>query len=248
MELLKEIETKKAHLELLRITRENTIKDFVIELKDIISSCSTFPIKEGWISFEGSSFDFAFDRGDKNNFGLDFHIYIKGDLLELSHSFGLSGERDYLLEVRPYLIERDKLIAKLWDKEKEIIDLYFKYQKKDIFSFYDITFRELEQLESEQRIKENQERKDRLLGEAKSYKYFKIYNTYYGIIKICDKIVKYGKVQKITSKKEYYVSDYCGVRREDLNDFLRNIENGTYKLTNEIVDSEWDYWRQSYSY
>ena len=108
-----------------------------------------FTIKLGSVSSYG--IEFNFDRGNEDNFGLDFKIYYNSSFkaIEITHSCGLSAGFDYMKAVRPYLIQRDKVVARMWEHEatfeKWFIDVAkFESEHYDKISDIDYDIKQLD--------------------------------------------------------------------------------------------------------
>lgn len=106
--------------------RKKLCKDYQVELIEkaqpilaLVQSLADkgFTIKLGSVSSYG--IEFNFDRGDDKNFGLDFKIYYNSSFkaIEISHSCGLSAGFEYMKAIRPHLIQRDKVVARMWEHE-----------------------------------------------------------------------------------------------------------------------------------
>lgn len=117
--------TKQQQLEQLQQARNGVIilmanaKQTAYDTKvlPIVQSATTYKMK---IKNIGSKLcDVGFDLDDrKKEFGLDFTISLDWttELLRFNHGW-INGETE---EQRKYLIERDRIIGKLWDKETEL--------------------------------------------------------------------------------------------------------------------------------
>ena len=96
------------------------------EMLPIIESTTEYKMKMKSDVYEDWC-EITFDLGDWNKeWGLDFTIRLNHNkLIEMSH-----GWLSYTtLEQRKYLIERDKIVGKLWDKEEEIKAVFINAKK-----------------------------------------------------------------------------------------------------------------------
>ena len=143
-----------------KLKKSNIKEVYDKQLLPIAQSCCdngfVLKVENGW--FNEDNVDLTFDV--KDNWGFEFHIRLDSrKMIEISHGL-MSGLR---AEQRPFIIQRDKIIGRLWDKETELLGVFEavkQEQAKTDDLLYDIQ-RKIWRLEDE--IK--QEETDRALKE-----------------------------------------------------------------------------------
>lgn len=118
---MEELERLKAELKKVAEEKEKVLRNCAGVLLELVQHVADegFKLKLGWVSNSGVEFNF---EKDGDNFGSDFRINYNSyrKQIEMSHSIGLSASDKYMQEIRPFLIERDKIIARLWEHEDAI--------------------------------------------------------------------------------------------------------------------------------
>ena len=124
-----QLEQLKQGLRGIRLAHENS-KRAILEkhLLPIVQGCCDKDFKVKLTNSFGDWYcNITFDLNDwEKEFGLDFSIRVYKKLIDLSHG-SLSGDTT---QVRAYLIERDKIIARLWDKNDEIVACFEEVSKE----------------------------------------------------------------------------------------------------------------------
>ena len=185
-------ELRHTYASVSKLTKDNMKDIYESRLLPIAQSCcdNGFKLKVsgGWLSEE--NVELTFDLGDWNKeFGLDFNIRLNSNkMIEISHGI-LSG---YTLEQRPYLIQRDKVIGKLWGKETELLavfDAVKKDKRKTEDFLWDIQIK-ISQIESEiEREETEQALKELAVGSKWYYKWDNDKRFVLTISKITEKLV-----------------------------------------------------------
>jgi len=118
----------KTTINLLTKKRAEDLVEKAKELLKIVQDTTTCDIcLTPFIGYEYVEFNFVLENQD--NFGLDFRVsYNDYRGLELTHPLG--GYACGSKALKPYVKERDKIIAKLWDNEEQIIDFFKKLKKQ----------------------------------------------------------------------------------------------------------------------
>jgi len=165
--------------------------------------------------------EITFDLGDWNKeWGLDFTIRLNHNkLMEITH-----GWLTYTtLEQRKYLIERDKIVGKLWDKEEEIKAVFInaKNARDEMFDTYNALEREIWAIEDEIAQEERKQYLGMLtIGSKWVYKWEQNseYKRPMTIVKITNKLVFYTRAYSPFSTNNS--------NRMKITDIVRNLKNG----------------------
>ena len=115
-------EELKTTINLLSKKRVEDLNEKAKDLLNLVQRATEFEIcLTHFINYDYVEFNFVLKEQD--NFGLDFRVsYNDYRGLELTHPLG--GYACGNKALKPYIKERDKIIAKLWDKEEEIIEFF----------------------------------------------------------------------------------------------------------------------------
>lgn len=125
-------ELRHTYASVSKLSKSNIKDIYESQLLPIAQSCCDngfkLKISSGWFSEENVELTFDIDTW------FNFHIRLDSrKTIEISHGL-YSG---YTLEQRQYLIEMDKIIGRLWDKETELLGV-FEAVKKDQAKTYDL--------------------------------------------------------------------------------------------------------------
>lgn len=215
-------EELKTTINLLNKKRAEDLKEKAKDLLKIVQDTTTFEIC--LTPFMGRDYvEFNFGLKEQDNFGLDFKVSYSDYLgLELTHPLGGYACGNKFL--KPYVKERDKIVAKLWDKEEEIIEFF-----KELKAQYDKATTTINELDwkldsvvSEEKMKAFNE----AMAQAKVGRKFKFSwqkgtweeNKVWEITKITDKLI---------------FTDNYSYKRNKKSDFAQLITNGRIIWENE---------------
>lgn len=253
MDLRKKVDLALAKVEKIKQEKMVLYKKQVAKVLDIVQPLTKYQLvcdldrytNNNHISLYFYSSDYVIE------FATDIDIHLNSDSqIEISHSVGFSGSTSERVKTRPYLIERDMLVAKLWNKQDKLLKLIKSWKSNKIHDKLQKAITEKDYANQELNEAIEQANKNKYLEKAKSSKYFyECYGGcnyyYYGIVKITEKMVYYNKVQK-SYGGDYYVSSITK-KQMKLGEFLSNVKCGNYKLVNEIDSDKWD-WRHQTNY
>lgn len=202
----------------LDVARENAKKTIIInKLLPIAQACcdSGFKLKAK-NNFGESWCDLTFDLNDfGKEFGLDFSIRVNThNQIELTHGW-MSGDTT---PIRPYLIQRDKIIARLWDKNDELVAC-FKEMKQEDNKYYDSRFdieRQIGKLEMEIEQEKTKQALDQLkIGSKWCYEWDK--KRPLTITKITEKMVFF--------ERRYNTLSSDNTDRKKITDMISDLKN-----------------------
>ena len=203
-------------LDIARASAKKTI--ITSKLLTIAQSCcdSGFKLKaknnfgDGWC-------ELTFDLNDSSKeFGLDFTIRVNThNQIELTHSWS-SGDQT---SVRQYLIQRDKIIARLWDKNDQLVEC-FDLMKKEDDKYYEARFsieRQIGVIEQELENEKRQKALEQLtVGSKWVYKWGK--DRPLTITKITDKMIFFNR--------QYYALSSDNTDRKKIADMVKDLNLG----------------------
>lgn len=202
-----------------KLVDTNTKEVYEKQLLPIAQGCCdngfVLKVSNGWSCDE--YINLTFDLGDwEKEFGLDFTIRLNAyKMIDISHG-SLSGDTR---PIRKYLIQRDKIIGRLWDKETELLGVFeaVRQERNKTYDLIDEIQRKVWRLED----KIKQEETDRALKElvAGSKWYYKWDN----------KTEKTPLVIKKITSKLVFTNDYpysFGERRFKIYDIVRKVNDG----------------------
>ena len=196
MEKQEKLEQLNKAMDGVKLLMNEAVKNvYAKEMLPLVQSTTNFKLKMKTDVYEDWC-EITFDLGDwKKEWGFDFTISLTHDkLIELKHGW-LSGVSK---EQRPYLIERDKIIGKLWDKEEQIKAVFenVKKERNKLLDTYNALEREAWGIEREIAQEKRQHYLDMLsVGSKWVYKWEldSDYKRPMTIIKITPKLVFYHR-------------------------------------------------------
>lgn len=202
----------------LREARETALQVKAGELLNIVQKCANVPII---LSRSISIYSVEFNvKANGKNFGLDFSVRYSehSKQVEISHSCGLSADDEYMKEVYPFIKERDRVIAKLWDYEEQIIRFFIEFRKIDS-NFVDLICNVRNQLDEldyeEKKAKQDAVLKRLVVGSKWQTSVKSPYRRAYEVEKVTDKCV--------------FMND----KRYNKNDFVNDVVNGRWEEAKE---------------